>query len=373
MKNFLYGLKQASRAWNHKLNTALLVFGLSRSEVDPCIYYSVRKDSMLYVAVYVDDLLIFTNDQQVKHALKANLMQRFKMKDIGKASCILGMQIERNRQSVTLNINQSRYIKDVLSRFGILDNNPISTPMDHTQKLSAEMCPKNNTEMAEMKDVPYQEAIGSIVFAAQITRPDICFAVNSVSRYVNNPGKPHWMAVKRILRYLKGTISAKLEFSNNTNSTLTGYCDADWASDLDHRNNTGYVFKMQGGAVSWNVRKQPTIALSTAEAEYMSLAAASQEAIWLKQVHDEIIRHCNSVMLYCDNKSAIDLAADAKYHARSKHIDIRYHFIREKIADKLIKLHYISTENMLADMFTKQTVSQKHLSFSKCIGLKFEV
>lgn len=326
---------------------------------------------MIFVAVYVDDILIFTNNKEAKKSLKIDLMHKFKMRDIGEVSSILGMNVERDRQKGILTIDQSHYISEVLERFRMHDCNPVSSPMDHNQKLTADMCPATDEERAKMKDIPFQEAIGSIMFAAQVTRPDICFAVNAVSRYIQNPGNLHWMAVKRILRYLKGTIGKKLVFNKSLNSLLSGFCDADWASEVDQRRSTtGYVFLMQGAAVSWNSRRQATVALSTTEAEYMSMAAAVQESIWLRQLKNELLGDNGAIMLYCDNKSAIDLAATTKYHARSKHIDIRYHFIRDKVTDNTINLNYIKTDDMIADMLTKAIVPIKQLKFSKLCGLK---
>lgn len=274
------------------MNAALIAFGLTRSEVDPCIYFKVTEECMLFVAVYVDDLLLFSNDARIKRQLKDDLCKQFKMKDIGEASSVLGIRVQRDRRLGTISIDQAHYVKEIVRRFDMHDCNAVSTPMDHNQKLSAEMSPKNDFEREEMVDVPYQEAIGSIMFAAQVTRPDVCFAVNTVSRFIQNPGKAHWIAVKRILRYLNGTANARLVFNKSGNSELIGYCDADWASDIDSRRSvTGYVFLYQGAAISWNTRKQSTIAGSTTEAEYMSLSAASSEAIWLKTIACRTGRH----------------------------------------------------------------------------------
>ncbi|XP_055854637.1 uncharacterized protein LOC129918242 [Episyrphus balteatus] len=206
----------------------------------------------------------------MKTDLKSKLMESFQMKDLGEARFILGMQVQRDRGNGTISIDQEQYIKEILQRFGMMDSNPVSTPVDLNQIISKEMCPKNAEKTAEMKNVPYQEAIGCIMFAAQVTRPDLSFPVSCLSRYNQNPGKSHWNAIKRIFRYLKGTINTKLVFNKNSSNNLLGYCDADWASDTDERlSTTGYVFKLQGAAISWSTKRQPTVALSTTEAEYM--------------------------------------------------------------------------------------------------------
>lgn len=372
LKKSLYGLKQASRVWNMKLNAALIAFGLTRSEVDPCIYFRVTKEYMLFVAVYVDDLLLFTNDTQIKRQLKEELCKQFKMKDMGEASSVLGIRVQRNRRLGTISIDQSHYVKEIVRRFDMHDCNAVSTPMDHNQRLSAEMSPQNQLEREEMVDVPYQEAIGSIMFAAQVTRPDVCFAVNTVSRFIQNPGKAHWIAVKRILRYLNGTANARLVYSKTGNVELTGYCDADWASDIDSRRSvTGYVFLYQGAAISWNSRKQPTVAGSTTEAEYMSLSAASSEAIWLKQLRAELECANTTIQINCDNKGAIDLSSTTAYHKRSKHIDVKHHVIRERIANHHIRVHYVKTDEMIADVFTKAIIPAKHIAFTNSFGIDY--
>lgn len=235
-----------------------------------------------------------------------------------------------------------------------------------------EMCPKNQSEADEMSRVPYQEAIGSIMYAAQLTRPDICFAVSALSRYNQKPGKAHWNAVKRVFRYLKGTVDAKLVFRRDGNSEIIGYCDADWANDIDQRRSTtGYVFLLHGAAISWNAKRQQTVALSTTEAEYMSLSSATQEAIWLKTLNDELFSSVQ-IEMNCDNKSAICLASNNMYHKRTKHISIKYHFVRERVADKSIRIKYVPTDQMIADVLTKAITSDKTKNFSNKFGLYFK-
>ncbi|XP_055837853.1 uncharacterized protein LOC129906201 [Episyrphus balteatus] len=165
------------------------------------------------------------------------------------------------------------------------------------------MSPQSRLESEEMSKIPYQELIGSLLFAAQVSRPDISYAVNNLSRFNQNPGKAHWTAAKRILRYLKGTADFKLCYSKNDedDKLLTGFCDADYAANIDDRRSvTGYVFKMLGGAISWCSRKQPTVALSTTEAEYMSLSTPIQEALWLTGLKKELLPDTDKIVLFCD-------------------------------------------------------------------------
>lgn len=355
LRKSLYGLKQSSRVWNMKLNSTLTQkIGFTRSSVDQCIYFKHSDQNTIIVAVYVDDLLIFGSNSTMITKLKKSLAQHFKMKDMGIVSSVLGMHITRNEDG-SISIDQKQYLADVLQRFKMSDCNPVNTPMDPNQHLTREMCPKSEEERAEMASIPYQAAIGCIMYAAQISRPDISFAVSALSQYNNDFGKPHWMAVKRVLRYIKGTIDVKLTYRKDETGEIIGYCDADWAGDRnERRSTTGYVFQLQGGAISWATRKQPTIALSSTEAEFMSLVAAIQEAIWLKRLEGEIFLQApKSIQLYCDNQGAIHLATNSNYHARTKHIDVKNYFIREKLAEGMIKLNYLCTKEMIADIMTK--------------------
>lgn len=372
LRKAIYGLKQASREWNKKLDTILIQSGLERSKVDPCIYYKVSGNKRLYIAVYVDDLLVLSNDRQIKEEIKAELKKQFKMKDLGEAKLCLGMRITRDRKQGKIWIDQEKYIDQVLTKFNMSTCNPSTTPLDPNQKLSKEMSPKDSEDSDYMKSIPYQEAVGSILYAAQLTRPDISYAVNMVSKFNKNPGKAHWNAVKRILRYLRGTSSAKLEFTSNGNGNLICYCDSDWASDIDTRRSvTGYVFLLQGGPVSWCSRRQPTVALSTTEAEYMGLSTSLQEAMWLLQLQAELDACEQKVpmKIFCDNRSAINLATTDGYHARSKHIDIRHHYVREKVKDKTIEVCSVSTDDMVADSLTKPVFSKKLKHCSEGMGL----
>lgn len=366
----LYGLKQSSRVWNEKLNSVLINFGLKRSEVDQCIYYCINGNKILYVAIYVDDVLIFTNDDVLGNKLKITLSDNFRMKDMGEASSVLGIRIIRDKSNGSIAIDQSQYLADVLNRFGMSDCNAVSTPLDLNQKISSKMSPSSGDEMEAMSNVPYEQAIGSLLFAAQVTRPDICFAVNLLSRYSKNPGHGHWAAVKRIMRYIKGSLNKKLVYYRVGNS-LAGYCDADWASDLDERKSTtGYIFTFQSGAISWSSKRQSTIALSSTEAEFMAMVSAIQECNWLKRLEIELVPNAEiSMVLNCDNKSAILIAKNNSYSSRTKHVEIKTKFIQEKINDGRIQLEYVPTNQNIADVFTKGVVNSKHHTLIEYLGL----
>ncbi|XP_050338585.1 uncharacterized protein LOC126765044 [Bactrocera neohumeralis] len=247
---------------------------------------------------------------------------------------------------------------------------PVATPIDLNQRLSNEMCPTDETEQHEMSKVPYMQAVGCLLFALQITRPDISFAVNLLSRFSTNPGKVHWVTVKRVMRYLKGTIDSGIVYSREVND-LTGYCDADWASDLDERRSTtGYMFKLQGGPISWCTRRQRTVALSSTEAEFMAMTSAIQEATWLIRLHSELTSvMVKGMVFYCDNKSAIQVVLNNSYSPRTKHVDIKGKFIRQHLESGKIKLIYIPTNEILADILTKGIAKENHFNICKSLEL----
>lgn len=235
------------------------------------------------------------------------------------------------------------------------------------------MCPNNETERLELHSIPYQEAVGLLLYLVQGTRSDITFADNNVSRFNSNFGKSHWIAVKRIFRYLKGTIDWKLRCSKSGNSQLTGFSDPDWASDVDKRCScTGYVFKLSSGAVSWSSKRQPTVAFSSTEAEYLALSATLQEAIWLKSLGQEIDPDFEIVPIKigCDNQSALALTKIDGFRARSKYIDVRHHYIRDKLDDGMIVLKHVPTENMVVDSLTKAVPGPKNNFCARGMGIK---
>lgn len=373
LKKALYGLKQASRQWNIKLNEVLLKAGFNRCKSDACIYHRRNGDSIVIVAVYVDDLLIFFNNIEWKDQLKSILKQNFKMKDLGSAANVLGIHIDYDQKKGVIKLDQRKYTEAILRKFRMFDCDPVKLPKDPNQKLTKEMSPANDTEYKQMDSVPYQEAVGSILYLTQCTRPDVAFPIAVMSQFNNNPGKAHWTAVKRIFRYLKGTLELKLVFAKDSKyDDLCCYSDSDWASNFcDFKSCTGYVFVWQGAAISWQSKKQPTVALSTAEAEYMALTSACQEAISLNQLKDEILgTKAIAIEIYCDNKGAIDLCVNGNYSAKTKHINIRLHFNRDLIEKRMVKITKIGTDLMVADGLTKAVPIAKHLFCLNGMGLK---
>lgn len=360
LKKSLYGLKQAGRLWNHTIDSVLKQFGLKRSLMDPCIYYA--NDLKLLVSIYVDDILIFFSSKAKAIELKTTLSNHFKMSDLGPVKSIIGLRITQTDDSIE--IDQSVYIAEVLKRFGMENCKPAKTPAETGKKLKI-------PEEHEIVDVPYQQAVGALLYISQGTRPDICHAVNVASRFNQKHGDAHWTAVKRIMRYLQATQHYKLRFSQSRTINLTGYSDSDYAGDDDDRKSTsGFIFLLSGNVISWYSGKQKTVTLSSTEAEFVALTLTIQEAIHLQQILSEIEHSPPSTKLFVDNVSTISIAKNNNFSFRTKHLDVRQKFIAEQCPQKNIDILHVSTNDNIADFLTKALSAEKHQKFSLMSGIK---
>lgn len=356
----LYGLKQAPRCWYKRFDSFIISLGYNRLNSDHCAYFKrVGDNDFIILLLYVDDMLVAGPNKDRVQELKAQLAREFDMKDLGPANKILGMQIHRDRKDRKIWLSQKNYLKKILRRFNMQDCKPISTPLPVNYKLSSVMCPSNEAERIEMSRVPYASAVGSLMFAMICTRLDIAQAVGAVSRFMANPGKEHWNAVKRILRYLKGTSDVALCYGGSE-CIVRGYVDSDYAGDLDKRKSTtGYVFTLAGGAVSWVSKLQSVVALSTTEAEYMAATQACKEAIWVRRIMEELGHKQEKMYLFCDSQSALHIARNPAFHSRTKHIGVQYHFVREVVENESVDMQKIHTKDNLADVFTKPISTDK--------------
>ena len=259
----------------------------------------------------------------------------------------------------------------MVEKYGLSNAKPISTPMEPNAQYSIEQSPSTPNQAARMKGVPYSEAIGSVLWPVVVSRPDAAYAVGILSQFMQNPGQIHWEALKRVIRYLGSTKGLWLTFGGKSEKVLKGFCDADWASQKHRHSISGFSFHYGVGAVSWSSKKQAVIALSSTEAEYIAQTHAAKEAIWLKNFVSELQgKKEPGLTMNCDNQSAIALAKDNKFHSRTKHIDIRYHFIREAVEDGNIVVNYIPTAENVADIFTKSLAKPKFESFVEGLGLR---
>jgi hypothetical protein len=290
--------------------------------------------------------------------------------DLGELHWLLGIEIKRDREARTIHLSQRSYIDSILRRYGLDTLKPLSIPMETSTHLSSTQSPQTTREIALMRDVPYDASVGSLMYCAIATRPDIAYAVQSVSRFTKNPGMPHWDAVKRIFRYLNGTRDLWLTYGD-IGSELAGYADADGSMAEDRKALTGYAFMINGGAVSWSSKQQSIVSLSTTESEYVASTEAAKEALWLRSMLAQLFTPLDSpTTLFGDNQSAIALAKDHQYHARTKHIDVRFHFIRWVIEQGSLRLVYCPTDDMVADTLTKALPSAKVKHFASALGLR---
>lgn len=366
LKKAVYGLKQSSRAWNAKVNEVLSTLGYNKSKHESCLFIKKDRNSLTLVALYVDDFFVFSNDCKNVEFLKSKLSSEFEIKDLGEAKQCLGVKITRDYKNNEIFLDQESYIDQVLRNFGMENCKTVNTPME--SKVNADKVLNSDINLSNL---PYQNLIGSLMYLAVLTRPDIAFAVNYLSQFNNNYSEYNWHCAKRILRYLKCTKHYKLKFVKGTitDIDLEGFVDSDWANDHDRKSYTGYVFKLNGGPISWQSCKQKSTALSSTEAEYIGLSEASKEAVYLRNILGELIEFKDSVMLYNDNQSAQKLASNPVFHKRSKHIDVRYHFVRECVSNNLITICYQQTDEMVADILTKGLAKVKHIYFVKRLGL----
>ena len=370
----LYGIKQAPHEWNNEINDFLVhTLCFKRCITDTCLYVKQSKRGrVMIIALFVDDIIptFHTQDGAEWNSYKVQLMSKFKIQDKSDCEWILGMKVTRDRKRKVLALDQGLYIEKVLTRFNMMNCNPAPTPETAGVKLSIKDCPETIEEKKSMENIPYKAAVGSLLYASIATRPDIAHAVNEVSKYMQNPGPTHWQAIKRIFRYLRGTIKKPLIFKGNwykPNSSratvpeysIEAYSDADWAGDVDsRRSTTGYVVQINNSTVSWLSKKQATVALSSAEAEYMAIATVAQEIKWLSQLMEELSSIANfiskkNITVYSDNQAAIAISKNDVHHDRTKHIDIRHHFIRDCVKEGVFNIQWISTKEQIADTLTK--------------------
>jgi hypothetical protein len=360
LKKSLYGLKQAPRQWYKKFDSFMVGQGYTRIDADHCVYVrQFPNGKFIILLLYVDDMLIVGQDANMVGSLKKELFKSFDMKDLGPARQILGMQILRDKKAKKLWLSQEKYVERVLERFNMKHAKPVSTPLGGHFKLSKKSCPSSNKEKENMASIPYSSAVGSLMYAMVCTRPDIAHAVGVVSRFMVNPGKEHWEAVKWIFRYLRGSSKSCLSFGSSK-PVLEGYTDADMAGDLDGRKSTsGFLFTFAGGAVSWQSKLQKYVALSTTEAEYIAATEAGKEMLWMKRFLQDLGLKQDEYVVHCDSQSALDLSKNSTYHSRTKHIDVRYHWLRLIVDQQLMQLRKIHTDKNPADMLTKVVPKEK--------------
>lgn len=357
----MYGLKQSARAWYTRVEESLLKLGFSKSSNEPCLFMKIHDNVKVYVALFVDDFFVFYNCNTTYRNLKVVLEKEYKIKDLGQIKQCLGMNVNVNKNCIK--IDQEQFVNRILTRFNMSDCKTTDTPMETNLKLEKD-------ETCDEK-FPYQQLIGCLMYLSVLTRPDISFSVSFLSQYNMCFNQTHWNHLKRLLKYLQKTKKYGLVFKKS-DTNLHGYVDANWGScSLDRRSYTGYSFILSGCVISYESRKQRTVALSSTEAEYMALSEACKEAIYLQNLMVEmgVLDSKVPICLFSDNQSSIKLSANPLFHKRTKHIDIRHHFVRDCVVNKKIQVEYVSTSNMPADILTKSLCANKHYKFMSSLGI----
>jgi len=343
---------------------------------------------MCLIALYVDDLVIAGSNAAIVNRVKNQLKENYKMKDLGVINHILGCEARHDEETSTTYLTQYQFAKAAIEKFLPDGTNPCETPSNPTIVLSRDMSPKTPQEKGETSKYPYREAVGTLLWLSLGTRPDISYAVSQVAKFNDCYGEEHWNAVKRIFRYLKGTVKLGLKFCSSEKSKdflkrfnslnylssrdeislkhnaesiiellcmLLGFVDSDHGRDIDTRRAiTGFIFFLGFCPISWQSKQQTSVALSSMEAEYMAACAPAQETIWLSRLLKEFCSHfINPIILLEDNQACIHLSKNPGDHSKPKHIDTRYHFVREQVEKGAIVLEKVDTNDNLADIFTK--------------------
>jgi transposase InsO family protein len=352
LQRALYGLKQAAREWHAKLRATLVGEGFRASDHDPCLFMKGSGASRVLLLVHVDDCLIVGNEKENAECTKI-LAKHFEVKDLGEAKFFLGQEIKRSKGAIQ--VSQGQYVKTLLQRFGMEECKAVSTPMEKGKMLGKETGVIIDDD--DPNKVLYQEIVGSLLYLSVHSRPDLAFALGVLSRFMQNPTDMHFIAAKRLLRYLKGTVDMGLNFpGRNGQQGVRVYTDADFGGDLDKRRSTsGLIACLHGGAVLWGSKLQPVVATSTAEAEYIAAAHAAKEALWLRKILSDIDGKVSRVVLHCDNQSTLHLMTQhtAGVSGRTKHVDTQYHFVRDRFQRGELGVAFVATDEQLADMFTK--------------------
>jgi histone deacetylase 1/2 len=360
----LYGLKQAPRAWYSRLCAKLQALGFVPSKSDTSLFYYRKGGHTIFVLVYVDDIIVASSSPAATDALLADLQKDFALKDLGDLHYFLGIEVKKQHGGLVL--SQERYALDVLTRSGMDKCKPIDTPLSSVEKLSI----TEGKALGEDDSTRYRSVVGALQYLT-LTRPDIAFAVNKVCQFLHVPTTSHWSAVKRILRYIRGTMNLGLKIAPSKSMMISGFSDADWAGCIDDRRSTGgFAVYLGSNLVSWSARKQPTVSRSSTEAEYKSLANATAEIIWVQKLLTELgVQHPSMARLWCDNLGATYLSANPVFHARTKHIEIDFHFVRERVAQRLLDIRFVSTGDQVADGFTKALPRVKLREFRDNLNL----
>ena len=360
----IYGLKQASRDWHETFADAIIQLGFKQSTADPCIFikYDDQHQILAIIGIFVDDCYLLTKYPRDANDISNQLQRSFNMHDLGPLKFTLGIEV--NQTETGISISQSNYIYKCLERFGMQEAKPTATPLPFKPQA-------DQTKSQPFQDIKlYQQLIGSLMYLASATRPDIAYAVGYLARSMQSPTDADWINAKRVLRYLKGTLNYSLQYLKSATTPLFGYSDASYAEEKDYKSVGGYLFIQAGAAITWRSTKQDVVAQSSMEAEYIALAEAGKEAQWLRKLQQELSNNTQEPTLILeDNQSTIKLAKSPLHTSRSKHIQVRFHAIRDLIKTKQVQVRYCPTQDMVADIMTKSLGRVQQETFKAPLGL----
>ena len=368
----IYGLKQSGNIWNEEFSSTMIEIGFTQLKTDYCCFIRrAENDDFTILIVWVDDILSFSLTDAGNDHIEQELKRKFEVNSIGNPNMILGIKFTQEDNYISL--SQAHFVETLLQKFGLENANPVSTPIDPNINLDTPETSENEDKPNEKISNSYATLISSLMYLALGTRPDISYAVNKLAQFTQKPQPKHWTAVKRIFRYLKGTRNYSLTYGGSEdllNQDMNIFCDADWASDADRKSVSGYVITIGGGAVAWSSKKQSTVALSTAEAEYIAATHAAKQILWHRSLFQELeIDLPRTSTIFSDNQAAIAIAHHPEFHARTKHIDIAHHFFRDLVKSGILNIVYVNTHNNLADIFTKGLPRVTHQNLTYEIGV----
>lgn len=374
LKKSLYGLKQAPRAWNERFTSFLPSIGFSFSHVDPSLFVKISGSSRVFLLLYVDDIIVTGDSEALIDEVKTALQAEFDMKDLGDLNFFLGLEIKYLKNGLFL--SQHKYATDLVHKAGLDSCNSHMTPCQSGLKLYED----GGTPLSPSDASQFRSLVGCLQYLT-FTRPDIAYVVNSVCQFLHSPTDVHLHAVKRIVKYIKGTLEFGIVFRKGPSLVsskhsapqiqLQAFCDADWAGDPnDRKSTTGFVILMNGSPISWCSKKQNAVSRSLTEAEYHSMADTTSELQWLMILLKE--HHVSleiAPMLHCDNISALALATNPVHHSKLKHVEVDVHFTRAQVKASTIKVQFVCSQEQLADLFTKGLCSPQHVYLCRSLML----
>jgi hypothetical protein len=355
LRKGLYGLRQAGRQWYLTLHDAYINLGFTRCQSDWSVYTRRTSSTFSMSATSVDDIILASDSKTESDNTARQINEKFATTDSGNAEWILGCRITRSRPRRLLMIDQSQFISSILREFGMQQCKSVLTPCPKW-RLTSDMCPTTDAEREEADSLPFRAIVGKCMYLATCTRPDISYAVRELARFMSNYGSKHFEAAKHLLRYLQGTRSRGVIYGDTQNSSPSFHCftDSDWAMSEGRKSISGYVIVCGGGPLTWSSKQQTIVALSSCEAEYIACAHCARQIVWLRSLFEELgFAQSDPTLLRCDNQGTVVCTHDPHSHSKMKHIDIRIHFIRECVNNRILTVHHVPGIENSADLFTK--------------------